>query len=37
MIAGLEGAIMMSKLSKTDHDIRIVLKHLEKMISDIEL
>lgn len=37
MIASLEGAIMMSKLSKTDHDIRTVLKHLEKMISDIEI
>jgi AcrR family transcriptional regulator len=37
MIASLEGAIMMSKLSKTDHDIRIVINHLEKMISDIEL
>jgi hypothetical protein len=37
MIASLEGAIMMSKLSKTDHDIRVVLKHLGQMISDIEV
>ena len=37
MIAGLEGAIMMSKLSKTDHDIRTVIRHLDKMIKEIEL
>jgi AcrR family transcriptional regulator len=36
MIASLEGAIMMSKLSKTDHDIRVVIAHLEKMIIEIE-
>lgn len=37
MIASLEGAIMMSKLTKTDHDINIVLRHLEKMIAEIEI
>jgi len=36
MIATLEGGIMMSKLSRTDKDIRIVIKHLEGIISDIE-
>jgi hypothetical protein len=33
----LEGAIMMSKLSKTNHDILIVIRHLEEMISAIEI
>jgi TetR/AcrR family transcriptional regulator, transcriptional repressor for nem operon len=37
IIASLEGAIMMSKLSKTNHDIRIVIRHLEEMISTIEI
>jgi len=37
MIASLEGGIMMSKLSRTDKDIRIVIKHLEGVIQDIEL
>lgn len=37
IIASLEGAIMMSKLSKTNHDIRIVIRHLEGMISGIEI
>jgi TetR/AcrR family transcriptional repressor of nem operon len=37
MIASLEGAIMMSKLSRTDKDIRIVIKHLERMIGEIEV
>lgn len=37
MIASLEGAIMMSKLSKTNDDIRIVIIHLEKMINEIEI
>jgi len=36
MIASLEGAIMMSKLAKTDEDIVIVIHHLEKMIQEIE-
>lgn len=36
MIAGLEGAIMMSKLSKSDQDIQIVTKHLSQFIRDIE-
>ncbi|HCW08207.1 MAG TPA: TetR/AcrR family transcriptional regulator [Cytophagales bacterium] len=36
MIAGLEGAIMMSKLSKSDHDIQIVVKHLNQLITSIE-
>ncbi len=37
MIASLEGAIMMSKLSRTDKDIRMVTKHLEEMIHQIEM
>ncbi len=37
MVASLEGAIMMSKLSRSDNDIRLVVGHLEKMISDIEV
>jgi len=36
MIASLEGAIMMSKLSKTNHAIRMVIFHLEKMIEEIK-
>lgn len=36
LIASLEGAIMMSKLSKTNHDILIVISHLEKTIEQIE-
>jgi AcrR family transcriptional regulator len=36
IIASLEGAIMMSKLSRTNHDIRIVIKHLEATITSIE-
>ncbi len=35
MIASLEGAIMMSKLSKSNRDIQIVISHLEKMIEGI--
>ncbi len=37
MIASLEGAIMMSKLSRTNHDIRMVILHLEKMIEEIKV
>jgi AcrR family transcriptional regulator len=37
MIASLEGAIMMSKLAKTDHDIKIVVSHLEKLVLEIEV
>jgi TetR/AcrR family transcriptional repressor of nem operon len=37
IIASLEGAIMMSKLSKTNQDIRTVSKHLEGVISGIEI
>jgi len=37
MIASLEGGIMMSKLTRTDKDIRMVIKHLEGMISEIEV
>jgi hypothetical protein len=33
----LEGAIMMSKLQGNNKDIRIALKHLDKMIDDITL
>lgn len=36
IIASLEGAIMMSKLSKTNHDIQIIISHLEKVIREIE-
>jgi TetR/AcrR family transcriptional repressor of nem operon len=37
MIASLEGGIMMSKLNRNDKDIRIVIKHLEGMIQEIEM
>lgn len=37
MVASLEGAIMMSKLSRSDKDIRVVVRHLEKMITEIEI
>src|SRR5688572_13250128 len=36
-IASLEGAIMMSKLSGNDDDIRRIIKHLEKQIAEIEI
>jgi AcrR family transcriptional regulator len=36
IIASLEGAIMMSKLSKTNRDIQIVISHLEKVIKELE-
>jgi|SRR6185369_12532443 len=37
MIASLEGGIMMSKLNRSDKDIRIVIRHLESMIKEIEV
>lgn len=37
MIASLEGGIMMSKLVRSDKDIRIVIKHLEGMIREVEV
>ncbi len=37
IIASLEGAIMMSKLSENDDDIKRMVKHLNKQISEIEL
>jgi len=37
MIASLEGGIMMSKLNRSDKDIRIVIRHLESMIKEIEI
>lgn len=37
MIASLEGAIMMSKLRGNNDDIRRVLLHLEKQVTEIEL
>ncbi|WP_276369401.1 TetR/AcrR family transcriptional regulator [Chryseolinea sp. H1M3-3] len=37
IIASLEGAIMMSKLSGNDDDIKRIIKHLEKQISEIEI
>jgi AcrR family transcriptional regulator len=36
-IASLEGAIMMSKLSGNDDDIRRIIKHLESQIKEIEI
>jgi AcrR family transcriptional regulator len=36
IIASLEGAIMMSKLSRTNHDIGMVIRHLEATIKTIE-
>jgi hypothetical protein len=36
-IASLEGAIMMSKLSGNDDDIRRIIKHLENQIKEIEM
>jgi TetR/AcrR family transcriptional regulator, transcriptional repressor for nem operon len=36
IIASLEGAIMMSKLSRTNHDIGIIIRHLEATINTIE-
>ncbi len=36
IIASLEGAIMMSKLSKTNHAIQVVISHLEKVIEEIK-
>lgn len=35
-IASLEGAIMMSKLHGNDNDIKRVVKHLEKMVKELE-
>lgn len=37
IIAALEGAIMMSKLSGNDDDIKRIIKHLEKQIAEIEI
>jgi hypothetical protein len=37
IIASLEGAIMMSKLSGNDEDIIRIIKHLEKLIIEIEI
>jgi TetR/AcrR family transcriptional regulator, transcriptional repressor for nem operon len=37
IIASLEGAIMMSKLRGDNDDIRRVIKHLERLLKDIEL
>ena len=36
LIASLEGAIMMSKLRGNNHDIKIVIKHLEAQLKNIE-
>jgi AcrR family transcriptional regulator len=36
IIASLEGAIMMSKLSRTNHDIGMVIRHLEATIKTIQ-
>jgi TetR/AcrR family transcriptional repressor of nem operon len=37
IIASLEGAIMMSKLSENDDDIKRIIKHLDKQVAEIEL
>ena len=37
IIAGLEGAIMMSKLSENDDDIKRMIKHLDKQVAEIEI
>ena len=37
IIASLEGAIMMSKLSENDNDIKRMVKHLNKQVAEIEL
>jgi TetR/AcrR family transcriptional repressor of nem operon len=37
IIASLEGAIMMSKLRKNNDDIKHHIRHLEKLITEIEL
>ena len=37
IIATLEGAIMMSKLRGNNHDICGVIRHLEKVVNEIEL
>src|SRR5688572_21574611 len=37
IIAGLEGAIMMSKLSGNDDDIKRMIKHLNKQVAEIEI
>lgn len=36
MIASLEGAIMMSKLSGNNADVRSVIRHLEKHLKEVE-
>ncbi|MDH4089379.1 MAG: TetR/AcrR family transcriptional regulator [Cyclobacteriaceae bacterium] len=36
IIASLEGAIMMGKLGGNDHDIKRVIKHLNKQLQEIE-
>ena len=36
IIASLEGAIMMSRLSKNNHTMQIIISHLEKVIEEIE-
>jgi TetR/AcrR family transcriptional regulator, transcriptional repressor for nem operon len=37
IIASLEGAIMMSKLSRSSDDIKIITRHLTSLIREIEL
>jgi hypothetical protein len=36
IIASLEGAIMMSKLRRNNHDIKRVISHLESELKNIE-
>jgi TetR/AcrR family transcriptional regulator, transcriptional repressor for nem operon len=37
IIASLEGAIMMSKLSHSDSDIKLITRHLSGLVKEIEL
>jgi AcrR family transcriptional regulator len=37
VIASLEGAIMMGKLQGNDHDIKRVIRHLEKLVKESEI
>lgn len=37
IVASLEGAIMMSKLRGNNDDLKTVIKHLETLVSDIEI
>ena len=36
IIASLEGAIMMSKLRRDNHDLKLIIRHLDQQIREIE-